>query len=1011
MRKWLLIGLTLVFLIAIFAALMYAQRGVIVSGITEERPTAATRQSPSATQMGSFGRTQAAWVMTYDKRTGLPQARFRGEQFTPQQGDQVLVERPQVEFFLGKERTEVVRIVGKTGLVIMPGAGPRIRSDFTSTPSQAPSRGEMRDVTVTYFPTQQAAAANRADMTLTLDNAYFDSDLYEIATESYVDIEGNTVAGKDVPVILTGESFEFDGRGLLIRWDEHSQRLKSLTIFKGHQLVIKRPSDQLKRQAKSSASPPLQFVATDNKQAIEAAAQKPPVEQLYRATFHDGVIMSQDEKTLATSPQMHVDFFERSSQGEVAGPTATTPAKAPAAKAPAKSPNATGVNSEKPIVIRWGGQMTVTPAPDEALKPESSRDAVVRFAGTAEEPVHLYGNGGEIVASSAAYHTERELAWIEGSEGRPVRLTDSKGSVLLTPQLRYSQRNGRAVLRGPSNALVKTQKDGKTDELKASWRDFAEALFVSNDGSQALSSLSLKGDVKVEHPRIRQFNAGVLTLDFDSAKSANANHDSSAQVRQITASDHVICVIEDEKKVVQSIRAENLKLLMAKDGKGQAYPSQIDAAGSVVAGNALEQIQADAVQAELDPPGATDKEASAMGVKLAGLNRMVATGNVKVTSTKAQTQTITGDRLQVRQSKDNASWVVLEGAPATVTQGQTLLSGSFIELDTERQKAITTGGGRLVATAAKQGAAAKGQPMEITWTGDGKIDGEADQASIAGNVVIKYIDADGAINEAAGDRVEIGLGKKEKQASTTQASKLTFLSGRYAKKLTLLPSAGKDVRLQSLLPGPGGTIVRQINILGPQLDCYMSEEGMQRVDVPAQQDRPGRLLFIDLPLATRKALPAGDPLKTRELPGSTALAWHELLSYDKAKKQTTVTGGVMVRHEPQTPGGKKFQVDAQKIVADLVNKKVAGPTASAPSLEVGKITLSGSPVHLIREDTDLTAPLIEINPSVKTVMARGTQQSAVDVEKGRMTGSFEWVEINSESAEMKFGRAMATGRQ
>ena len=301
MRKWLLIGMTLLLLVAVFAAVMWSQRGVRVV-VTTDRPLPASRPTAS-TKMGSIGRVESAWAMTYDSSTGLPQARFRGEQFVPQQGDQVLVEGPQVEFFIGRDRKEVVRIVGKTGLVIIPGEGPRIRSDFTATPSQAPSRGEMRDVTVTYYRTQEAATAGRPELTLTLNNAYFDSELYEIATEDYTDEKGVKVAGKEVPVIVRGESFEFDGQGLQIRWDEHSQRLKSLTIFKGRQLVIKRPAEELRRQGRQTMGRalPVQLVAADNKQAVAAAAQRDSItDHIFRATFHGGVKLTQKEETLAT---------------------------------------------------------------------------------------------------------------------------------------------------------------------------------------------------------------------------------------------------------------------------------------------------------------------------------------------------------------------------------------------------------------------------------------------------------------------------------------------------------------------------------------------------------------------------------------------------------------------------------------------------------------------------------------------------------------------------------------
>ncbi len=1013
MRKWLLIGGTLAFLVAVFAAFLWFQRDVPVA-VNRDKPQPASRPAP-ASQLGSIGRTESGYAITYDKHTGLPQARFRGEQIIPQEGDQVFVEKPEVEFFTGQMRDQVIRIVGESGLVIIPGEGPRIRPDLTATPMRAPTRGEMRNVTVTYFRSREDVIANRPELTLTLNNAYFDSELFEIATESYVDENGRTIPGEEVPVVVRGESFEFDGQGLLIRWDEHSQRLKSLTIYKGHQLVIKRPGRELRSRTRRSAALPAnlpQLVAADSRLAVQVAAeQKAAEDRIYRATFHDNVSITQGDKLLAIAPAMHVDFLEhatRTSEDSPQQPRQRPGDAQSAGQHDAAKPNrqTPGVKPEEPIVIRWTGQMTVTPAPQEPLKPESGDDAIIRFAGTRENPVHLYGNGEEVVATWAAYQTQRGFAWVEGTQENPVRLTDADGSILLTPQLRYSQQDGKAVLRGPSSALVNDRKDGENQVIKARWHELAEAYFTTETSSRTLTALVLKGDVDVEHPQLQQFNAGQLRMDF---APSSRRKSSSAQLRQITATDHVYCLIADRQQQLQSIRADKLTVFMAEDESGQAYADRVAASGSVVAGNDLEQIQADSLQADLVPPHERQEKSrsTTRSAELAGLRKLVAVGNVKVKS--ADGETITADRLQVRQSPQRASWVLIEGNPAIVAQGESLLSGPFIEVDTATDRAITTGGGRLVALDARSAAGADGRPVEVTWTGDGLLDGATNMAQIAGNVRVKYVDSDGSINEAHADRANIELGVKQAAGKKKEERKFAFMSDRYAKRLTLLPLAGKDVRLQSLLPGPDGTIARQTNILGPRVEIFLDETGVQRLELPASNDHPGRLLYIEMPIATRKAVQVDDPFQKRELPGSTAVAWRKMLSYDRATSRMDMTGDIMVRHEPHVRGGRNFLINADRIIADMAEKN--GADRSSQALDVSKLTILGAPAHLVRNDTDLTAPTIEIDPVTRTVMARGTQQMPVNVEKGRMTGIFEWVQLNSETSDMKFGRAMATGRQ
>ena len=145
---------------------------------------------------------------------------------------------------------------------------------------------------------------------------------------------------------------------------------------------------------------------------------------------------------------------------------------------------------------------------------------------------------------------------------------------------------------------------------------------------------------------------------------------------------------------------------------------------------------------------------------MAGLRQLVASGNVELTGSKGEL--VKGERLQVRQGKDRSNWVLLEGAPATVVQEQTMLAGPFIEVDTATQKAVVTGGGKLVTSDARMAGGGKGRPVTVTWSGPGAMDGQKNLATVAGNVLVKYTDADGTTNEAAADRVEIELADRER---------------------------------------------------------------------------------------------------------------------------------------------------------------------------------------------------------------------------------------------------------
>src|ERR1035437_2293249 len=117
MRRVLLISGTLLVVAVAFGVFAWLQQDIQVA--TQRPLNPATR--PATTQIGAIGRGTAAWMTSFDRNTGLPKTRFRGDEFTPKGGDQILVDHPQAEFYTGRDRASVIRIAGRTGLVIIPG--------------------------------------------------------------------------------------------------------------------------------------------------------------------------------------------------------------------------------------------------------------------------------------------------------------------------------------------------------------------------------------------------------------------------------------------------------------------------------------------------------------------------------------------------------------------------------------------------------------------------------------------------------------------------------------------------------------------------------------------------------------------------------------------------------------------------------------------------------------------------------------------------------------------------
>ena len=1042
MRKILLVILTVLVLAGGLGLFLWFQGDVPL-------PTNLAVLTP-ATRPGSIvqgiGKGEGAWVMTYDQKTGLPLVRFRAQRYVPQSGQQVDVDHPQAEFFIGPKRNQVIRIEGKTGTIVLAGDAPRLRSDLSSAPIQTPRRGLMRDVTITYFPSQEALLRSVPELTVTLNNAYFDNDTFEIATEAFTDAQGNQIAGQDVPVQVRGEAVDFDGKGLYIRWDDRSQRLKSLTVHRSERMVIKKPFARPgttegmwpdHQQAMAAPAPSGNAGNAGNAPvgAAGPAGKEDATPAYYRATLRDNVTVTQGNQQLASGGKMEIDFIASDSRpARPAQPEAASPSGSPAwpsaqssapENATPQSPDKPGIaqsplNGKDPIVVRWAGEMTVTPILErEPIVPETANDAVVRLTGV---PVILQSPGYRIEATSANYLLSRQFAWVDGSAGLPVRMTDSHDSLLLTPQLRFDQKQGIATLNGISSATMISDQDGKKTTLTATWKDKAQAFFA-NPGSPAptISRLVLQGNVNVQHPRVRKFTAQSLALDFPPA-GANPQAGPTPSVQQITARTNVECILLDDAGQPKPIRCQLLRLRFAEGDDRRSFPSGIDAQGDVVAGDDTQQIKADAIVATLNSKAQSAQNGPS--AELAGLKDLVATGNVEVRS--PQVELVQAQRLEVKPQGPGEAWLLLEGTAAkpalVVRAGGTSISGKLIEVNSKQQSAIITGGGRMtlpgkaVSPSADARNPAASLPVEVTWTGDGRLDGQKNTARLEDNVYVKYIDNDGSVNEATGDRVEITLAVNPKATPTkkTQQGEAGFLADRYVRQLSLLGLEGHEIQLQSLKM-VGSFIDRQVNIFGPRMDCDFSTQGLETLTVPANRSKPSRMLYVSMLPGTRKVVKTEDPFKSTDLPGTTAFSWNQALTYDRAKSALALTGAVLIRHKPQTAGGLTFDIMADSLLADLQTAPSTpsspGKTGNQPLAQLHKLVLTGNPVQIDRQDVLLTCPTVEIYPATSDVVAIGTERNPVRVEKGKDVGTFKNVYLNTETQSVRAVGVTGLGRR
>ena len=504
------------------------------------------------------------------------------------------------------------------------------------------------------------------------------------------------------------------------------------------------------------------------------------------------------------------------------------------------------------------------------------------------------------------------------------------------------------------------------------------------------------------------------------------------------------------------MRCENLKLQLAQRADKSVYPSHIEADGSVLAGDETQQIKADSLRANLGDKIGQKGESQA---DLAGLKDLVAIGNVEMKSKEGDIAR--GQRIELRSDNENNAWVLLEGAPAYVKRGDSSLAGKLIEVNTATDNARVTGGGKMI-TAGKPTPRGAGGPggaggagvadggMELTWSGEARVDGVKDSISVQGDVGMKFSDdqlADDVhiLHEAHGDRLEAVMArlpetqkvkpvKQVKQVKSTStkpaksdAKEFKFLAGRTVRQVTLFPAKDQEIQLQSLKMR-GNYIDYQVNVFGPRLDCEFSptitvdelgqkKNGIQleKLLIPATPAKPSRMLYVSLPPVKKDAVKVTDPFKMGSLPGATAFSWTDRLTFDHSLQQFQMAGQVFVRHQPQLKTGHAFDIlPHQTITGELDLSSKPQPSAGLAPGEVKRLLLTGQPVELVSKDKDqsivVTSNMMEVHPGTGDVIARGTERNPVTLERGNVTQTVTQVNFNTETNDFHAFGGVATGR-
>ena len=147
-------------------------------------------------------------------------SQFGATDYDPQKDGTTNMTHPQAIFYMGGGSK--LQLDGETGNVVVPNTvNGKIQGQ-----SQTPTRGKLRHVILKLF---KNTADTEPQFTCWLNNVAFDNDTFRIATEAadIPDATGKLVPtpADEVPVHVEGIDYDFDGRGLYIKWNEARSKI------------------------------------------------------------------------------------------------------------------------------------------------------------------------------------------------------------------------------------------------------------------------------------------------------------------------------------------------------------------------------------------------------------------------------------------------------------------------------------------------------------------------------------------------------------------------------------------------------------------------------------------------------------------------------------------------------------------------------------------------------------------------------------------------------------------
>ncbi|MGN6625117.1 MAG: hypothetical protein ACTHLN_00735, partial [Tepidisphaeraceae bacterium] len=394
MRSVVMLIVVLVVLVGGFAVFMLTQ------GTTKEykvqqiaSPTTLPRPVPATQGDVKLGAGNEVWIQGFNKKTGELTNEFRADRYDPPVGNRVHVIHPDSRFY--ENNGQVMTVTAEYGDMVM-AEGARKPGQIEAISNQPPQNGVLHNVTLGLL---ENAEATVPILTAKLPILAFDNDTLRMNTIDWKN--GDVLVPADqVPVTVRGRDYDFDGQGLVLRYNQRDQRLEFLQVAHGKRLLIKntqafapgsttqpdetsmlplqmgdrpielvdadpaaapklsaeeRERHRLKREAAARAAtqpapPSRRKGRRPSTTTTKPASSKPAREPVaYRAHFEDNVIVKEGPTQIGQADAMFTTFM--SGQAKSGTQSTSAPTSAPATEPSTGLPMTSGVQSPGMIPV------------------------------------------------------------------------------------------------------------------------------------------------------------------------------------------------------------------------------------------------------------------------------------------------------------------------------------------------------------------------------------------------------------------------------------------------------------------------------------------------------------------------------------------------------------------------------------------------------------------------------------------------------------------------------------